>query len=79
MRTGMPRGHRMFKGADGEIPMDPAEATARETASQRMLELLAEQHPERATVSHPHGTRSPRRMPMPPTSGGSVQSIDFEG
>jgi hypothetical protein len=69
----------MFKGADGEIPMDPAEATARETASQRMLELLAEQHPERATVSHPHGTRSPRRMPMPPTSGGSVQSIDFEG
>jgi hypothetical protein len=44
-----------------------------------MLELLMREHPERATVSHPHGTRSPRRMPLPPTSGGSVQSIDFEG
>ena len=70
---------RQFKGADGEIPMDPAEVTARQQASEVMLELLMREHPERATVAHPHGTRSPRRMPMPPTSGGSVQSIDFEG
>jgi hypothetical protein len=76
----MPRGTRRFKEVPGEaLAVDPAETAARQQASDVMLELLMREHPERATVSHPHGTRSPRRMPMPPTSGGSVQSIDFEG
>jgi hypothetical protein len=79
MRTGMPRGTRRFKAIDDPIAIDHHEAAAREAASLRMLEALALEHPERATVAHPHGTRAPRRMPMPPTTGGSVQSIDFEG
>jgi hypothetical protein len=80
MKTGMPRGTRRFKQVPGEaLAVDPAETAARQQASEVMLELLMREHPERATVSHPHGTRSPRRMPMPPTSGGSVQAIDFEG
>jgi hypothetical protein len=76
----MPRGTRRFKEVPGEaLAVDPAETAARQQASEVMLELLMREHPERATIAHPHGTKAPRRMPMPPTSGGSVQSIDFEG
>ena len=74
----MPSGRRHFGAIDDPIAIDPAEVTAREAASARMLELLAEQHPERATVSHPHGTRSPRRVPLP-VMGGTIQAIDCEG
>ena len=78
MRRGIPAGRRHFGTIDDPIAIDSHEVAAREAASARMLELLAEQHPERATVSHPHGTRSPRRVPMPVT-GGTVQAIDYEG
>ena len=74
----MKKGTRHFGTIDDPIAIDHAEATARQQASEVMLELLMREHPERATASHPHGTRSPRRVPMPVTAG-TIQAIDFEG
>ena len=71
MNKGVPNGHRHFKPVPGDaVAIDPSEQTEREAASARMLALLAEQHPERVTpVQHGHGTKSPRRIPLPVEGG----------
>jgi hypothetical protein len=40
-----------------------------ERAGDEMLAALAREHPERVTTEHPHGTKLPRRMPMPVEGG----------
>jgi hypothetical protein len=40
-----------------------------------MLEALMREHPERATDSHPPGTKSPRRL-LPPIESGLTTNFD---
>jgi hypothetical protein len=49
--------------------IDHAEAANREHAGAAMLAALAREHPERVTVSVPHGTKAPRRLERPTESG----------
>jgi hypothetical protein len=49
--------------------IDYAEHADRLTAGEAMLAALAREHPERVTVSQPHGTKAPRRLERPTESG----------
>jgi hypothetical protein len=49
--------------------IDHAEHADRLTAGEAMLAALAREHPERVTVSQPHGTKAPRRLERPTESG----------
>jgi hypothetical protein len=49
--------------------IDHHEHADRETAGEAMLAALAREHPERVTVSQPHGTKAPRRLERPVESG----------
>ena len=70
MNKGIPNGHRHFKPPPGDpVAIDPHEQAALERAGEEMLALLAREHPERVTVEHPHGTKSPRRVSLPVEGG----------
>jgi hypothetical protein len=49
--------------------IDHHEQACRETAGEAMLAALAREHPERVTVSVPHGTKAPRRLERPVEGG----------
>jgi hypothetical protein len=68
---GIQPGRRQFKPTPGDpVAIDPHEQAALERAGDEMLAALAREHPERVTpVQHGHGTKSPRRMPMPVEGG----------
>jgi hypothetical protein len=49
--------------------IDHAEHADRLTAGEAMLAALAREHPERTTLSHPLGTKAPRRLERPVEGG----------
>jgi len=55
--------------------LDREERTGNVACNERMLEALMREHPERATDSHPPGTKSPRRL-LPPIESGLTTNFD---
>ena len=55
--------------------LDREERTGNVACNERMLEALMREHPERATDSHPPGTKAPRRI-APPSLGSLSTNFD---
>jgi hypothetical protein len=55
--------------------LDHAEHILRIRADEQVLEALAREHADRATASHPPGTKAPKSMPMP---GAPILKSNFD-
>jgi len=77
VRGGIPSRQRQFKPVPGEaVALDPSEQAERERSGEAMLEALAREHPERATESHPAGTKLPRRVSAPSIDSGLKSNFE---
>jgi hypothetical protein len=77
VRGGIPSGRRHFKPPPGDaVSVDPGEQAALERSGEAMLEALAREHPERATESHPAGTKLPRRVSAPSIDSGLKSNFE---
>jgi hypothetical protein len=64
----MKRGYLITDDEQRIEVIDHTERAMRQHADEAVQAALLREHPDRVTQSHPPGTKSPRRIPMPTTS-----------